>query len=597
MSLFDEISKTESEGWETNGFNSISYALITAFVFISTAENYSMIYNIFDSDYYSKSPYSLLLINALSFLLICGLLGLFCFIPMIIHRFEEAFSECEMKQKRRDHYRKTNCIIASFIMLDMNNDMTIDKQELKQLISKSVLINKKVFDIFKKDDDDSIDNGDENDGINFNPDDDDAYGVEGIDLQTFVNYLLTQTFRSKLLANCVPFQSRLQAFLECNIFRRSEYNTLIFVILIVPAFVISILKGISGINNDTIDGVLLLFFIGSFIEINLRWFTFGFRRFWDLLKYPSPNYIISTTNKYYASQKLAQISDQFGGLNEVIRLTSNERRWATSYLKATRPLSTHELAVLTLMHRIELSSIYITFTLYVISRSLTKTWKKENATQGYENYFLQVGILLRTFTLLKANQKLTYSVFTVFPQFVALLIFLGLYIISWARLGCALFGNKTAIVIEDVYEAAPGIVANFNNTGYSILCLIQLMVGEGWHEIMYLNAIATSFIATIYFIIYITVVTIIISNVFVGLFLAGIDDLEMEQSEMKALEKCMKSNKSFKKYAVGKLKMLKYRLSSHKDEIRKTKQQIKHLSFLLKQHQKHTIYNESTSKI
>eukprot|EP01083_Nonionella_stella_P014074 39554_1 len=553
MSLLSEIDDTE--------FDSISHAVVAAFVYISTAENYSLIYNMFDSAYYRSKQ--AILLNALSFLLVCGLLGLFCFIPMIIHRFEEAFSQCQMTQKRRDHFRKTNCIIAAFIMLDMNDDLTIDAVELAQLVDKSML--------------------------------DCATHAEAekdeLDLVSFVQYLLRHKFRRKLLAAAVPSQSRMNAFLECNLFRRHWYDAFIFVTLVVPVFVVSILRGLNGVDNETLDSVLFFFFTINWLEINLRWYAFGWTRFWDIWRYPNPNYVVSAINKYRTSSAHLDVLQH--PIHATIRLTSNERRWATAYLKETRPLSITEKATLTLMHRIQLSSIYVTLALYVAC-----TRRISEQKEGYQTYFLQFSVLLRTFTLLKTNQKLTYSVFTVFPQFVALIIFLGLYIYAWARLGCALFGDDaTAIVIDDVYAPAPGIVANFDTIGYSLLCLVQLMVGEGWHEVMYLNVIAsTSFASAAYFMIYITVVTLIISNIFVGLFLAGIDDLQMEEAAptaLKALQKAnQKSSAAFHKYAIQQIQLLKFKLSQSKDQMTKTKQQIKLISFLLKQHQqKHRLHS------
>ncbi len=101
--------------------------------------------------------------------------------------------------------------------------------------------------------------------------------------------------------------------------------------------------------------------------------------------------------------------------------------------------------------------------------------------------------------------------------------------------------------------------------------------------------ITKSYIHCVYFIIFVTVVSIIISNIFVGLFLVCIDDLDMEQSEMKALDKCIKSNKSFPKYAIQQLKILKYKLLQNNNQRKKTKQQIKHIEFLFKHSQKRKI--------
>ena len=68
----------------------------------------------------------------------------------------------------------------------------------------------------------------------------------------------------------------------------------------------------------------------------------------------------------------------------------------------------------------------------------------------------------------------------------------NLFIYGYARIGCTLFGdNKTDIVIDEMYDQSSNIKKNFNNLYFSMLALLQLMVGEAWHEIMYFNVIAT----------------------------------------------------------------------------------------------------------
>eukprot|EP00483_Globobulimina_turgida_P008196 UN08212 len=122
---------------------------------------------------------------------------------------------------------------------------------------------------------------------------------------------------------------------------------------------------------------------------------------------------------------------------------------------------------MTLIHRIELVMIYFTAIAY-LAAYLSLTGNGIN-DQGFEISFIQFGILIRTFTLLKSNQTLTYSIFTAFPQFISLIIFLFLCIYWWARLGTILFGdNVTDIVIEEVYDVAPSIAANFNSPLYAI---------------------------------------------------------------------------------------------------------------------------------
>merc|ERR1712228_437469 len=110
-----------------------------------------------------------------------------------------------------------------------------------------------------------------------------------------------------------------------------------------------------------------------------------------------------------------------------------------------------------------------------------------------------------------------------------LLAFWFIFMFIWARIGCTLFATKTEIVLDEIYQTAAD--ARFDTLGSSILTLLQLMVGEGWHEIMYLNIIATRIEYSVYFVAYIVIVTLIISNIFVGLFLSKIEGVDNKHNE------------------------------------------------------------------
>merc|ERR1712176_1015621 len=101
--------------------------------------------------------------------------------------------------------------------------------------------------------------------------------------------------------------------------------------------------------------------------------------------------------------------------------------------------------------------------------------------------------------------------------------------------------------------------------GSSMLTLLQLMVGEGWHEIMYLNVIATRIEYSLYFILYIVIVTLIISNIFVGLFLSEIEGLDAKQSESELMHSWMESHYNFEQIATKrKTKLLKKKAKKQK---------------------------------
>mmetsp|Transcript_4882 Transcript_4882/g.8106 ORF Transcript_4882/g.8106 Transcript_4882/m.8106 type:complete len:116 (+) Transcript_4882:2-349(+) len=101
---------------------------------------------------------------------------------------------------------------------------------------------------------------------------------------------------------------------------------------------------------------------------------------------------------------------------------------------------------------------------------------------------------------------------------------------------------------------------------------------------MYFNTIATNQLWTLYFIIYITVVSIVIANVFVGLFLADIDQLSQQQSHDDIIHASVKQ-KSFQSYAAHKLNQLHYKIGGNEHENELMRRQVRHIEFILQQHQ------------
>ena len=77
-----------------------------------------------------------------------------------------------------------------------------------------------------------------------------------------------------------------------------------------------------------------------------------------------------------------------------------------------------------------------------------------------------------------------------------------LYIFIWSRIGITLFKDKADLIINAIYDAS--VDATFDTLISSILSLIQLIIGEGWHEVMYTYVISTtSYMTIMYFIFYI----------------------------------------------------------------------------------------------
>ena len=396
-----------------------------------------------------------------------------------------------------------NAIIASFIMLDFDGNHTIDRHEFEYLVSSSVLIDRdKLFKLF-----------DENKN-------------EELEIYEFVHSLLKESFWSKVLSSRSIPQSKFESWCECNIFRREGYYVFVFVFLVLPVVALAVIMGLQhGHSEDQIYFWIYLFWIGNMMETLFRMYCFGIYRFWDMLKYPNPKYVVAAIDKYKMESigKRADIvdDDAFGSM----RLTSSQRVWANRYLRAVRPYSIMEKHTISLINRIELIVFCICLGMVSIYPLIGLGLVDNEWQAHFEQYLLVfplIAVLIRIFTVIPSNKELLYVVSALFGRISGVLFFLTLLIYFWARIGCTCFGDdKMDIVLGDVYDAADGMIANFNSLEYAFLTLIQLMIGEGWHEVMYTNSISTNPWATVYFIVYITAVSIIIANIFVALLLAN----------------------------------------------------------------------------
>eukprot|EP01083_Nonionella_stella_P015704 43936_1 len=573
MTLFRDLVHEDSF---VDSFESTRSAFITAFVFITTQENYSIMYDVFHSAYYATSHWMVL-----GYIVTCSIafamMGMFYWIPMIIDQFEQYFEESNMHKDKKMKQRKTNAIIASFVMLDLNCDMDIDQTEFENLIFFSDLLDADKSALFAEMDDNNN---------------------NSLDVFEYVECLLKQSFRTKVMdSQSNNAQSKCAALMECNIFRARFYTMYIFVFLTAPVIALSCIKGLnSGFDGDRIDCIIVLFFIANMVEIHLRMFCFGMGRFWDLLKYPNPRYIVAAINNYnkkYKKQKTDNIN--------IERLTAAERQWVSHYLHDIRPLSILEKSTQTLINRIEILMFWLFLSMFFAFKLLF-VWRRHHTDtndttmygsegditsssieERYCMHLIQNAVMIRLFTLIPSNQKLVYIVFVIAPKFIALFAFLSLYTYGWARIGCAAFGDhKTDIVIGEIYDVADSIVTNFNSLPYAILSLIQVMIGEGWQEVMYYNIIATTDVHYIYFVSYFTVVSLIAVNIFVGLFLADIDEFTQQQS-YDALMQNSESN-STKLKIVQKINSLKYWIDQNNAENDTIKEQIQNLKNVLETH-------------
>ena len=77
----------------------------------------------------------------------------------------------------------------------------------------------------------------------------------------------------------------------------------------------------------------------------------------------------------------------------------------------------------------------------------------------------------------------------------------------------------TQIIFDSVFAVSTD--TSFNTFSDSMSTLIQLFVGEGWHEVMYANILATGFEFSYYFIFYIIMISLFVSNLLTSVILSS----------------------------------------------------------------------------
>eukprot|EP00899_Mesostigma_viride_P014219 jgi/Mesvir1/22799/Mv14183-RA.1 len=127
---------------------------------------------------------------------------------------------------------------------------------------------------------------------------------------------------------------------------------------------------------------------------------------------------------------------------------------------------------------------------------------------------------LRVFLYIESLRHLLFTIYAVLGQIISLVIFLLLVIFTFAVFGVLLFRGKFRKTLAS--ERPDG---SFDSLSEAMLVLFQLLVGEDWHQVMYATLKVTDWTACIYFIGYIVFITLLISNLFLGVVLQAFSKL------------------------------------------------------------------------
>eukprot|EP00736_Rhodelphis_marinus_P001255 Rmarinus@m.23591 len=121
---------------------------------------------------------------------------------------------------------------------------------------------------------------------------------------------------------------------------------------------------------------------------------------------------------------------------------------------------------------------------------------------------------LRVFAVVPGARQLIFGIFSVLPGMAVLFMLFFVVVYMFAAVGCIMYAGSFAGIPIEEYHIPD---ANFNSFIDSLTTLFHMMAAESWSSIMYAAIDATSsYDAGIYFIFYMLVISLLFTNLFIG---------------------------------------------------------------------------------
>ena len=397
-------------------------------------------------------------------------------------------------------------------------------------------------------------------------------------LDDYIKAMLTNRLAFNIDSNIV-LSNRWQGYVECKIIRNPWFGWCSLIVGILPGMLGGLLNGLWYIPSWLLNVLFYWTFVYNVIEImikiwaygNIGWFKF---RYLNLIQYEDPPFV-QWCAFYNDKQENMKRSRSGGVANRGLRRrSSNNSNHSNNNNQLPLPQLqlTHSTSVSEYMNDNDaINPLYIPRALNYLTHEDWE-WCESNLCKNFiggDNYtiwrrkkdmvanwfdflvmtfsilgvffqgviigdyydvtiFLQLP-LLRLFTLIESNLQIGFEIITVANKSYAVIMVAVLFLFIWSRIGVSLFYEKTDVVLEDIYDYDANIT--FDSLGQGILTLLQIMIGEAWDEIMDTNVLATRSVYSIYFLIYVLIMTLFIVHIVTGLILAGMNSVKKQMMQ------------------------------------------------------------------
>ena len=505
-----------------SSFNNFVRAITTSFVYISTGENYTdLVYPT-----YEESEWYIL------YFIVFTVVGLFFVLAMVIGMFQDGFKQQRIKQQREEQLFNRVGTVAAFILMDLDGTEVLSANEFDDFLQ---TLNKDLSE-------------DQRRALfhSANQDDSDAF----IDIQEFVNGIEDIIWHRTIVDNKMFNTSKTKLFLRKMVVEAEWFNKLILLTVGGQIWILSLYGTFKNEKLLDITGSLIVIFFA--IEMALRVWVYGFDEFWNYARHNGPKDTVESEEMknqmetIRAKRELEQISEEKEELEErqrskygfvrsqsiqtttkkhkpradTIAEESQEVDFNAEYVEAddldfelaTKNAANEENINQMYAHRFDLFIVTLSFAAFVISRLyVSNLWFESNQDSVR---FVVTFPALRIFSTIKRTRTLVFTLLTLLPQIGTVMAVMLVVLFLYGVLGVWFFHDEYEVLQED----APA--GQFNSLSDSLLTLFQLLVGEGWHDVMYASIRAKrGFGVGWYFVTFIIIVSLLFVNVFIGIIL------------------------------------------------------------------------------
>eukprot|EP01083_Nonionella_stella_P171347 585111_1 len=532
-------------------FQNVIRSVFTTYIFIISGENYGeLVYVSFE-----KNPAYII------YFVILTVLGSWIVVSLVVSRFQTSFKEIYTKERERRIYFKRTGYVAAFSLINLDDDNEVSKAEFESFV-RYIQLELREGKNNKKEEIEQLRN------LNF--DAFDADGDDSIDIREFV-IKLEEIYQKPVLIDIMNDDDSLLSWIRLNIVETEAFSQFVLVVILIQ-FILFTLFGIYPGDSSTqmLDLLLAITVLLNGLDIAVKIISMGWDYYWNSSKcriinrhkvHRKHKLLLDSAGKRNTLDGLGEIKqlieekslliddeeEEEDGEEEVKKQEQEEVEYEVSvYTQDPLHLKEREFA-----HRFDLVIVSCAILLFVGSRVfvLQQLWFSDETNTLRA---VMVIPLLRLLTLIKTTRSAVYIITRVLPRFTSLIAILLMLFYAYGVIGVWLIADSLQrnLLTQPQYS--------FETFSDALVTLFQLTVGEGWHDVMYAAVYANNSLlsSTWYFLTFVLIITLVFTNLFVGLVISVVDDVETENKfkygqlkleyQQQQMDKKMKENQKRK---------------------------------------------------